>query len=137
MANENGKTLAGLFAETKDELKEFVRTRIDMLRAEMKDKVSVWKVALPVIGIALLLGLTGWFVLTVTLITAIAQAFYGSPWAYTFATLIVGVAYVLCAAICATFAIRGLKEQGVAPRRTIRVLKEDRAWLATEARSQS
>ncbi len=136
MANENGKNLAGLFAETKDELKDFVQTRIDMLRAEMKDKISAWKVALPLIAVGLLLGLTGWFVLTATLILAIAQAFYGSPWAYTFATLIVGVVYVLCAAISVSFALRGLKEEGMAPKRTIRVLKEDRAWLTSEARSQ-
>jgi hypothetical protein len=134
--DENGKTLAGLFAETKEELKAFATTRIDMLKAEMRDKVSAWKVAVPLIAVALVLAVTGWLVLTACLITAIAVAFYGSPWAYTFSTLIVGVAYVLCGVIAGTFALRGLKEYGVAPKRTMRVLKEDRAWLATEARSQ-
>ena len=136
MPNENGKTLAELFAETKDELKAFVQTRIDMLRSEMKDKISAWKFALPLVVVALVFAVTGWLVLTACLIAAIAVAFYGSPWAYTFSTLIVGVAYVLIATITATFAIRGLRESGVAPKRTLRVLKEDRAWLASEARSQ-
>ncbi len=136
MPNENGRTLAALFAETKDELKDFVQTRIEMLRAEMRDKISAWKMALPLIVIGLVFAVTGWFVLTACLIAAIAVAFYGSPWAYTFATLIVGVAYLLIATITATFAIRGLRESGVAPKRTMRVLKEDRAWLASEARSQ-
>ncbi len=136
MPNENGKTLAGLVAETKDELKEFIQTRVDILRAEMKDKVSAWKVALPGIAIALVLGVTGWFVLTACLVAAIAVAFAGSPWAYTFALLIVGAAYVLLAAAMAAFAIRGLRQTGVAPKRTLRILKEDRVWLSSEARYQ-
>ncbi len=128
--------MAGVINETKEELKEFVQTRLDMLRAEMRDKLAAWKVALPLIVVALVLGITGWFVLTACLIAAIAVAFHGSAWAYTFSTLIVGIAYVLMGAMCATFALRGLKEQGVAPKRTIRVLQEDRAWLAAEARTQ-
>lgn len=136
MPNENGRTLAALIAETKDELKEFAQTRLDMLRSEMKDKVSAWKVAMPLIIIGLVLAITGWFVLTACLISAIAVGFYGSPWAWTFALLIVGIAYMLAAVVAVTFAMRGLKEQGVAPKRTIRVLKEDRAWLSSEARSQ-
>ncbi len=136
MANENGKTLAGLFAETKEELREFAVTRIEMLKAEMRDKVSAWKVALPLIAVALVLAVTGWLVLTACLVLAIANAFYGSPWAWVWGTLIVGVAYVLCGTVAGTFAYRGMKEQGVAPKRTIRVLKEDRAWLTSEARSQ-
>jgi hypothetical protein len=136
VANENGRTLAGLFAETKEELKNFAETRIAMLKAEMRDKVAALKVALPLIAVALLLGVTGWLVLTACLIAAVAVAFYGSPWAYTFATLIVGLAYVIIAAATGMFAYRGLKEQGVAPQRTLRVLKEDRAWLSSEVRSQ-
>ncbi len=136
MPNENGKTLAGLVAETKDEVKEFVQTRLEMLRAEMKDKIAAWKLALPAIVAALVLGTTGWLVLTACLISAIAVAFEGSPWAYTWALLIVGGAYVFLAAIMATFAVRGLRQTGVAPKRTLRILKEDRVWLSSEARYQ-
>ena len=136
MANENGRNLAALFTETKEELKEFAVTRIDMLKSEMRDKLAAWKMALPMLIAALLLGLTAWLVLTACLILAIANAFYGSVWAYVWATIIVGVGYLLCAAIAATFALRGLKEEGIAPKRTLRVLQADRAWLSTEARSQ-
>ncbi len=136
MPNENGKTLAGLVAETKDELKEFIQTRVEMLRSEMKDKIAAWKVALPAIVIALVLGITGWLVLTACVISAIAVAFLGSPWAYTWAFLIVGAAYVLLAAIIATFMVRSLRQTGMAPKRTLRVLKEDRVWLSNEARYQ-
>ena len=136
MANENGRNLAALFTETKEELKEFAVTRIDMLKSEMRDKLAAWKMALPMLIAALLLGLTAWLVLTACLILAIANAFYGSAWAYVWSTIIVGGAYVLCAAVAATFALRGLKEEGIAPKRTLRVLQADRAWLSTEARSQ-
>jgi uncharacterized membrane protein YqjE len=135
ITNENGRTLAGVISELKGELKEFVQTRIAMLQSELKDKVDSWKVALPMIAVALVLGITAWLVLTAALIAVIAVAFYPSPFAYFFALLIVGVAYALIGALCAAFGWHELKQQGIVPHRTIRVLKEDRAWLQTEARS--
>ena len=60
-------------------------------------------------AVALLLGVTGWLVLTACLIAAVAVAFYGSPWAYTFATLIVGLAYVIIAAATGMFGVRALR----------------------------
>lgn len=134
--NENGRTLAGVIAELKDELKDFAQTRVEMLRSELRDKVKAWKTALPLIVIALVLMGTAWFVLTAALIAIIAAAFIPSPYAYFFALLIVGVVYLLAGAIGATFAIRELKEQGVVPHRTVQMLKDDKIWLQTEARSQ-
>ena len=48
------RSVGSVLAEIKDEVREFVQTRIDMLKSEMKDNVSAWKVALPMIGAALL-----------------------------------------------------------------------------------
>jgi hypothetical protein len=136
MLNENGRTLAGVIAELKDELKEFLQTRLSMLRSELRDKAAVFKLALPLLAVALLLLGTAWLVLTAALISIIAGAFSPSPFAYFFAFIIVGVAYALAGAICGTFGYRELKENRLVPERTLRVLKQDQLWLQTEARSQ-
>lgn len=136
MPGENGRSLAGVVSELKDEMKEFASTRIDMLKSEMKDKVSSLKVAVPMIIGALVVGWTAWLVLTAALISIIAQAFQPSRYGYFFAFLIVGVVYALMAAIAAAFAIRELKNRGFMPERTIRVLKQDQIWLQSEARQQ-
>src|SRR5512146_261706 len=127
------RSVAGVLSEIKDEVKEFAQTRIEMLKSEMKDKVSSWKTAVPLIGVGLVFGATAWFVLTAALIASVAEAFYPSRFAYFFSFIIVGVIYALVGVICATFAIRELRARGVMPERTIRVLKQDQVWLQTEA----
>ncbi len=135
MANGE-RSVAGVLAEIKDEVKDFVQTRIEMLKSEMKDKVSAWKTAVPLIAVGLVFAVTAWFVLTAALIAIIAEAFYPSRFAYFFSFVIVGVVYLLVGVISATFAIRELRQHGVMPQRTVRVLKQDQVWIQTEARQQ-
>lgn len=132
--NENGRTLAGVITEFKDELKEFIATRVDMAKSELRDKMQAWKTALPLIVVGLVLLATGWFVLTAALIAIIAVAFRPSPFAYFFAFIIVGVAYAFAGVVCAAFAWRELAEQGIVPHRTVKVLQDDKVWLQTETR---
>lgn len=132
----NERSVAGVLAEIKDEIKEFLQTRFDMLKSEMKDKMSAWKTAVPLIAVGLVFIATAWFVLTAALISIVALAFYPNRFANFLALLIVGVAYLLIGAISATFAIRELRQSGLKPERTIRMLKEDQVWLQTEARQQ-
>ncbi len=135
MANGE-RSVAGVLAEIKEEVKEFVQTRIEMLKSEMKDKISSWKTAVPLIAIGLVFAATAWFVLTAALISIIAEAFYPSRFAYFFSFVIVGVVYALVGVISATFAMRELRQHGVMPERTVRVLKQDQVWIQTEARQQ-
>ena len=130
------RSVGSVLAEIKDEVREFVQTRIDMLKSEMKDNVSAWKVALPMIGAALLFGMTAWFLLTGALVAIIGDAFLPNGLAYFFSLIIVGVAYLLVATIIGSFAFRELKKRGFKPERTIKVLKEDQVWLQTEARQR-
>lgn len=136
MPIENGRSLAGVVNELKDEFKEFVQTRIAMLKSEMQDKVASWKTAGIMIAIAALLGLTAWLLITGALVSAIAAAFYPSRFAYFFAFIIVGVVYLLIAGVIGAFAASEIKKRGVMPQRTIRVLKQDQVWLQNEARQQ-
>ncbi len=132
----NGRTLAGVVAELKDELKEFINTRIAMLKSELKEKASAWKVALPSIVMGLVLLGTAWLLVTAAIVAAIYVAFAGNPWAVAIAFAIVFVAYAVMGGIAVSFGIRDLKENGVIPKRTMRVLKDDQVWIANEARVQ-
>jgi hypothetical protein len=135
-AADNGRSLASVVAELKNELKDFLQTRIEMLRSEWRDKLRVWKLALPLMAGGVVLLATSWLVLTAALTAIVATAFYPSRFAYFFALAIVGAAYLLAGVICAAFAVREMKERGIVPQHTIKVLKDDAAWLQTEARSQ-
>lgn len=135
-AVENGRTLSAVVTELKEELRNFAQTRIQMLRSELRQKKRAWGAAVPAIAVGLVLVATAWLVLTAALIALIAIAFYPNHFAYVIALAIVGVAYLLAGGLCAAFAVRVMKEQGVMPKRTIRVLKDDATWLQAEARNQ-
>ena len=133
MANANGRTLGDAIADLKVEAKEFVQTRVQMLRSEMKEKVSAWKAAMPMIGVAVLFGITAWLVLTAALVSVIAGAFAPNPYAVFYATLIVGFGYLLIAGIAGWAGYAEIKRHGgMAPGRTMEVLKQDQVWIKNE-----
>jgi hypothetical protein len=132
----NRRNLAGVVAEMKDELKEFLGTRVAMLMSELKDKASAWKMALPTIVIGLALLGTSWLLLTAALVAAVYVAFAGNPFAAAIAFAIVFVVYAVLGGIAVLFAVHDLREHGVVPQRTLRVLKDDQVWIANEAKVQ-
>jgi Putative Actinobacterial Holin-X, holin superfamily III len=117
-------------------VKDFLSTRVAMLQSEMKDKIAAWKTAMPMIVIGLVLAATAFLLLTGAIVAAIYVAFAGNPWAAAIALAIVGVTYALFGGIAVLFAIRDIKERGVVPARTMRVLKDDQVWLRNEAKVQ-
>lgn len=136
MINGHAKTVPEAIAELKDELKEFISTRVQMLHSEMSEKLRALKLAAPTLLVGVLLLLTAWLVFTGFLVAIIAQAFAPSPWAYTLSFVLVAVLYVIVGGATAYIGWRGLRETGIKPERTIRVLKQDRVWLQTEAKTQ-
>ncbi|MCI0352718.1 MAG: phage holin family protein, partial [Acidobacteriales bacterium] len=90
MHERNGKSLAAIVNQLKTEFTEFARTRYEMLRAELAEKASAWKTAIPVLVIALLFALTAFWLLTGALVTLVAVRL-GVGWAL----LIVGGAYLI------------------------------------------
>jgi uncharacterized membrane protein YqjE len=125
-----GKTLAAAISELKEDLTQFLQTRYQMLAQEMKQKLTSLKMALPMLAAALLLGLFGIALLTVALVAAIALAI-----GWGLALLVVGILYVAGAGIAGWMGYKEVSQQGMAPKRTLRVLKQDQAWLQNEARS--
>jgi uncharacterized membrane protein YqjE len=138
MTNEraaNGKPLAVVLHEIKDDLKEFLQTRYDMLRGELSEKVSVWKTSLPMLVIAFLLAWSGFLAITFAIIAALRPLF-ASEYGWAIAAAIVAAVYLIVAGVIAWLAYRELTYTGVAPTRTMQVLKQDQVWLQNEARQQ-
>jgi uncharacterized membrane protein YqjE len=134
--NFNGRSLAGAIHEVKDELIEFLQTRITMLKAELGEKVRTFKTAFPMVATALIFLATAFLLFTLCLVGLVSVAFYGDPFRWVFAFLIVGVLYSIVGGMAAVFGLRELRAQGIVPRKTIKVLKEDQIWLQHEARTQ-
>ena len=135
VVKEEERSLRTVVNELKLELREFVQTRIQIFREEMKNKTSLLKIAIPMFGIALALFWVGFLSLTGLFVVLIASAFGGwAGWAWAF--LIVAGVYFIVGGICAAFAFGELKSKSLAPKRTMQVLKQDQVWLRNEARTQ-
>ena len=130
----NGRSLGEVIGEIKDEGKDFLNTRVSMFVAEMREKLHNSKNGAMYGAIALLFGGVGFVVLTLALAALVAAAFWGSAYAWFFGFLIIGLVWVVAAAMLAFAAVRQFRD--LAPKRTIQVLKEDKIWLQHEARNQ-
>jgi len=126
----SNRSLPEVVAEIKRDAVEFLQTRYQMFLAEMKEKADTWKYALAWLGVAVLIGLVAFLLLTGALVAGVAYLL-GVGWAL----LIVGAAYLILGAVAAAVVYRKLKDTGVAPTRTLQVLQQDKEWLQREARS--
>jgi len=129
------KSLATLLAETREELKEFVVTLVGILKAEIEEKIKTWKYVIPIMLIAAALLWAGFMTLTFALVALLHGVFLPSPFAWLWGALIVGGVYLVVAIAIGWFAYSELSAQGIAPTRTLKVLKQDQVWLQNEART--
>ena len=127
---ENMKSVVAAIKELKEDTANFLQTRYQMLLAELKQKLAAVKLALPLFAVAAVFALLSLFVLTGALVFVVGQAI-GIGWAL----LVIGVLYLIIAGACAWIGINELSNAGVAPKRTLEVLKQDQVWLQSEARS--
>lgn len=128
------KSLGVVLAETKEEMKEFIETRLQILRAEFTEKMRTWKYSLPLLLLAAGLLLIGGIVLTFSFVALIRAFFLPSPYAWLWAGLIVTAIYLIAGLVVGWFAYSELLSVGVAPKRTMQVLKQDQVWIQNEAR---
>ena len=132
----NGRSLAAIVTEMKEELKDLVKTRIEMFRAELQEKLKTLKIAAPLAGLgALLLG-TAYLLFTMALVGLVVAFFRDNPYRWFFAFAAVAVLWTLLGGIAAYFAKREFELKGLMPRKTIEVLKEDKLWIQAEAKNQ-
>lgn len=117
------------------ELAEFVQTRKRLLVSELRQKLAKSKKGAAFTGIALIFGGVGFLLLTLAAVGLVAVAFWGSPFAFFWGFLIIGVFYVLLASIAAIVAYYALR--GLLPDKTIKVLHDDKTWLQSELSKRS
>jgi uncharacterized membrane protein YqjE len=126
----NGRSLQASLQEIKNEIKEFIQTRLDLLKGEMQEKVSAYKAALPMAVIGALMLATAWLLITGAIVAAIQLAL---GWPAAFA--IVGGAYLVCGIFAGWLAYKEVTAQSMKPERTLQVLKQDQIWIEQEAKS--
>jgi uncharacterized membrane protein YqjE len=132
---QNGRSVTEVIAELRDEVKDVVQTRIQMFVSEMRDKIRESKNAPIYTGAGLILLGTAYLFLNLALVGLVAVAFWGSPYAWFLAFLIVGACWAILGGIMALLGLRKLRN--FAPKKTIEVLREDKIWLQQEARNQA
>jgi uncharacterized membrane protein YqjE len=130
------RSLRNILRDIGGEVSEFLDTRLEMAKAEFRETASAVKTAIPLAILAGGLFVTGLLLLTLALVSVTASAFAGSPYAWFYAFLIVGFCWIAFGAVAGFFAINQFRGSGRFPKRTIEVLKADKAWLQSEARGQ-
>ena len=113
--------------ELRNDLQEFIATRLQIFSGEMKEKIAAWKAIIPMLAIALVCAVMALLVLTGALVYVVGIGY---------ALLAVGMGYLLLGILLGGLGYREIARQGMAPQRTIHVLKQDQAWLQSEAKSQ-
>jgi hypothetical protein len=135
-AFENNKSVGQIATELKNDTIDFVSTRLQMLAQEMNEKLSIWKAAMPILAFAALIGATAFLTFTFALVSFFAGIFQPNPWAWCFGALIVTAIYFPAGIGLFVVGKKELTQAGIAPTRTLRVLKEDEIWIQNEARTQ-
>jgi uncharacterized membrane protein YqjE len=126
------KTVAGIvqqFAELISEIQEFLQTRNDLFRTEIRQKLPHLRNA-ALLGLAgSLLLITGYLFLAIAVVVLIASAFPENTYRWFFGFLIVGIVSVGFGAIGAFLAKSELDRRSILPERTLTILKSDKEWL--------
>lgn len=128
------RSVADVLMEIKDELRDFVETRYELLRSELHEALSTVKSAAPLAVAAAIFFATAYFLLTLALVAVIAVAFWNSPYHWFFAFLIVGVVWAITGGILAFLVRNDLRTRGLFPKKTVEVLKRDKRWLQNEVK---
>ena len=135
MNNNNEKSLGTVLTEMKNELNEFLETRYQLLRSEIRDIVRTWKYCFPLLLGAFALLFASWIVVTFGLVALVRGWFLPGPFAWLWGALIVAGVYVIVATVIGWVALGELRKVGMVPKRTLKVLKQDQVWVESEAKT--
>ncbi len=131
----NTRSWGEIVSEIRDELKQLLTTRVQMLISELRETIDGLRVAVPLALLAICLFITAFLLLTTAVVTLVASAFAGNPYAWFFGTVIVAVLWTLFGGVAGFFAYNELRSKAMFPKRTLEVLKADKAWIQSEARA--
>jgi len=129
------KPIGTLLSETKEEFKEFLDTRLQLLKAEINEKMTRWKASVPLLAIAAAFLLSGWMVLTFAFVALLHALFLPSAYSWLWAGLIVAGIYFIGGIVLGWMGYSELTSVSVTPERTLKVLKQDQVWIQNETRA--
>jgi uncharacterized membrane protein YqjE len=130
----NGKSVAALFAEMKQELQDFVQTRVTMFKVELQEKVRVVKAAAPLAVIGAVLLLTAYLLFTLALVSLVFAFLPDNAYRWCIAFAANGLLWLILGGIAGYMAKRELEVKGLLPKRTVEVLMEDKVWIQSEVK---
>ena len=130
--NASRGSVSDAVVEIVNEVKQFVRTRYQMLRMEVKENMATWRRVVVLGVLALVLLITSWLLFSLALVAVIAAAFYPSPYAWFLGFIIMTVVWGAGAGILALLAKHEMKAQDMYPKQTMETLKEDQVWVQNE-----
>ncbi len=130
--NASRGSVSDAVVEIVNEVKQFVRTRYQMLRMEVKENMATWRRVALLGALALVLLITAWLLFSLALVAVIAAAFYPSPYAWFLGFIIMTAVWGAGAGILALLAKHEMKAQDMYPKQTMETLKEDQVWVQNE-----
>lgn len=115
------KSTVGLVGEALQHISGLIRKEVDLARAEVSENANRALVAIGVIAGGAILVLVALNVLSAALVAGIAELGIDAGWA----ALIVGVVYLVIAAIMVRKGTNDLKASSLAPTRTVQSVRRD------------
>jgi uncharacterized membrane protein YqjE len=118
------QSFGDLFRQLAENASELIRHELELAKKEMLDKLKTYRAATIALGIGMLLGILGVFMLG-------AAAFIGlaTLLGYGMSALALGILLTLAGVIITASAVQKFKHTSLAPRQTIETLKENKEWL--------
>jgi uncharacterized membrane protein YqjE len=133
----NFKDLSTLLTELKEEFKDFLQTRLKMLKAELEEKIKMVKTAAPFAVVGILLLGTAYLLFTMALVGLVVAFLANNPYRWCFAFLTVALLWSILGGIAIYFAKRDLEFKGLIPKRTVEVLKGDKLWIQSGVKGRT
>jgi Putative Actinobacterial Holin-X, holin superfamily III len=130
------RSLAAIAAEVLDELKDFVRTRVEMMRSEVGETVRAASRWLSLGMVACVFLITAYLLFTLALVALVSVTFMTNPYRWFLSFLAVALVWSAAGGIFAYLAWTEYRAQGMLLKKTLDVLKADKVWLENEARSR-
>lgn len=132
----NGRSFGSILFDTKEELKQFVETRITMLKTELRENIKMLKTAAPLAAVGVTMLVTAYVLFTLALVGLVVAFLPTNPYRWAIAFAAVAVLWSILGGVMAYFAKREFETRQLMPKKTMRVLKEDSAWIQHEVRNQ-
>jgi hypothetical protein len=96
--------------------------------------MRTWKRSAVLLVLAVLFLLTCWSTFVFSLVALLRAALASSSYEWFWGSLIVSGAFLLLAGLTGQAGYKKLKSSSAMPTRTLRVLKQDQAWVQNEVR---